>query len=96
MQPQSDRSCRALFKTNDAAVVNFDPSDRQEMICWTSLKNIAACKVGQPICGTPRRWTILFSAICNDGASDQYLESIPSPANQKPRYSPSVNLGAAR
>lgn len=70
------RSCRALIRTNHVAVVNIDPSGRQGMINWKSLKNIAPGKIGQAVCEIPHRWTIFLGALCSDGAGNRYLKSI--------------------
>lgn len=71
-----ERSCRALVRTNHVAVVNIDPSGRQGMINYKSLKNIAPGKIGQAVCGIPHRWTICMSAMCIDARGDRYSKSI--------------------
>lgn len=42
------RSCRSLLASNHVAVVNIDPSGRQGMINYKSLKNIAPGKMARP------------------------------------------------
>lgn len=69
-----ERACRALVRTNHVAVVNIDPSGRQGMINYKSLKNIAPGKIGQAVCGIPHRWTIFLSALCDDHAGNRYLK----------------------
>lgn len=58
LQARIARSCRSLLASNHVAVVNIDPSGRQGMINYKSLKNIAPGKIGQAVCGIPHRWTI--------------------------------------
>lgn len=53
LKARIERSCRALLSTNHVAVVNIDPSGRQGMINYKSLKNIAPGKIGQAVCGIP-------------------------------------------
>jgi len=76
LKARIDRSCRALLATNHVAVVNVDPSGRQGMINYKSLKNIAPGKIGQAVCGIPHRWTIYMSAMCLDAQGDRYSKSI--------------------
>lgn len=53
LKARIERSCRALLATNHVAVVNIDPSGRQGMINYRSLKSIAPGKIGQAVCGLP-------------------------------------------
>lgn len=76
LKARIDRSCRALLATNHVAVVNIDPSGRQGMINYKSLKNIAPGKIGQAVCGIPHRWTIYMSVMCLDARRDRYSKSI--------------------
>lgn len=71
-----ERSCRGLVRTNHVAFVNIDPSGRQGMINYKSLKNIAPGKIGQAVCGIPHRWTIYMSAMCLDTRGNRYSKSI--------------------
>ena len=76
LQARIARSCRSLLASNHVAVVNIDPSGRQGMINYKSLKNIAPGKIGQAVCGIPRRWTIYMSAMCIDARGDRYSKSV--------------------
>lgn len=76
LKARVDRSCRSLVRANHVAVVNIDPSGRQGMINYKSLKNIAPGKIGQAVCEITHRWTIFLSAICIDQAGDRYLKSV--------------------
>lgn len=76
LRARIERSCRSLVRTNHVAVVNIDPSGRQGMINYKSLKNIAPGKIGQAVCEIPHRWTIYLSALCDDHAGNRYLKSI--------------------
>lgn len=71
-----DRSCRPLLRTNHVAVVNIDPSGRQGMINYKSLKNIAPGQIGQAVCEIAHHWTIFLSALCIDHAGNRYLKSV--------------------
>lgn len=76
LKARIDRSCRALLATNHVAVVNIDPSGRQGMINYKSLKNIAPGRIGQAVCGIAHRWTIYLSVHCIDARGDRYSKSI--------------------
>ncbi|MBJ2182191.1 hypothetical protein JC795_28830 [Pseudomonas veronii] len=76
LQARIARSCRSLLASNHVAVVNIDPSGRQGMINYKSLKNIAPGKIGQAVCGIPHRWTIYLSALCVDARGDRYSKSV--------------------
>ena len=76
LKARIDRSCRALLAANHVAVVNIDPSGRQGMINYKSLKNIAPGKIGQVVCGIAHRWTIYLSVLCIDARGDRYSKSI--------------------
>lgn len=76
LQARIARSCRSLLASNHVAVVNIDPSGRQGMINYKSLKNIAPGKIGQAVCGIPNRWTIYMSAMCIDARGDRYSKSV--------------------
>lgn len=76
LQARIARSCRSLLTSNHVAVVNIDPSGRQGMINYKSLKNIAPGKIGQAVCGIPHRWTIYMSAMCIDARGDRYSKSV--------------------
>lgn len=76
LKARIDRSCRSLLASNHVAVVNIDPSGRQGMINYKSLKNIPPRKIGQAVCGIPHRWTIYLSALCIDAHGDRYSKSV--------------------
>ena len=76
LKARIDRSCRSLLASNHVAVVNIDPSGRQGMINYKSLKNTAPGKIGQAVCGIPHRWTIYMSAMCIDARGDRYSKSV--------------------
>lgn len=48
LQARIARSCRSLLASNHVAVVNIDPSGRQGMINYKSLKNIAPGRLARP------------------------------------------------
>ena len=76
LQARIARSCRSLLASNHVAVVNIDPSGRQGMINYKSLKNIAPGKIGQAVCDIAHRWTIYLSVLCIDTRGDRYSKSI--------------------
>ena len=76
LKARIDRSCRALLAANHVAVVNIDPSGRQGMINYKSLKNIAPGQIGQAVCGIAHRWTIYMSVLCIDARGDRYSKSV--------------------
>ena len=76
LQARIARSCRSLLASNHVAVVNIDPSGRQGMINYKSLKNIAPGNIGQAVCGITHRWTIYLSVLCIDTRGNRYSKSI--------------------
>ncbi|WP_236202504.1 hypothetical protein [Pseudomonas carnis] len=76
LQARIARSCRSLLASNHVAVVNIDPSGRQGMINYKSLKNIAPGKIGQAVCDIAHRRTIYLSVLCIDTRGDRYSKSI--------------------
>ena len=76
LKARIDRSCRALLAANHVAVVNIDPSGRQGMINYKSLKSIAPGKIGKAVCEVPHRWTIYMSVLCIDARGDRYSKSV--------------------
>ena len=76
LQARIARSCRSLLASNHVAVVNIDPSGRQGMINYKSLKNIAPGKIWQAVCDIAHRWTIYLSVLCIDTRGDRYSKSI--------------------
>ncbi|WP_339477371.1 hypothetical protein [Pseudomonas sp. RL_5y_Pfl2_69] len=76
LQARIARSCRSLLASNHVAVVNIDPSGRQGMINYKSLKNIAPGRIGQAVCGIAHCWTIYLSVHCIDARGDRYSKSI--------------------
>jgi len=76
LKARIDRSCRSLLAANHVAVVNIDPSGRQGMINYKSLKNIAPGKIGQAVCGIPHRWTIYMSAMCIDARGGRQFDMV--------------------
>ena len=76
LKARLDRSCRSLLAVNHVAVVNIDPSGRQGMINYKSLKNIAPGNIGQAVCGITHRWTIYLSVLCIDTRGNRYSKSI--------------------
>ena len=71
LKARVDRSCRSLLASNPVVVVNIAPSGRQGMINYKSLKSIAPGKIGQAVCGIPKRWTIYLCAFCIDARGDR-------------------------
>ncbi|WP_410055951.1 MULTISPECIES: hypothetical protein [Pseudomonas] len=76
LKARIDRSCRALPATIDVAVANIDPSGRQCMVNYRSLKNIAPGKIGLAVCGVPQCWTIYLSAFYISARGDRYSKSV--------------------
>ncbi|MBP5969919.1 hypothetical protein [Pseudomonas iridis] len=76
MRARIESSCRSLVRTNHVAVVNIDPSGRQGMVNYRSLKSIAPGNIGQAVCEITHRWTIFLSALCINQSGDRYLKSV--------------------
>ena len=76
MRVRLERSCRALLSTNNAAVVNIDPSGLQVMINWMNGKHIRISQVADALCDIPHRWTIYIAGICQRQDGAQYIKSV--------------------
>ena len=74
MTARVERSCRSLVRTNHVAVVNIDPSGRQGMVNWKTLKSTPPGEIGQAVCQISHRWTIFLSALCVDQDGNRYLK----------------------
>lgn len=70
-----DRSCRALLRTNHAAVVNVEPPDRQIMINWKNCKQILSLPVANALCDIAHRWTVYIAVFCQESSGSQYSKA---------------------
>ncbi|QHF03289.1 hypothetical protein N015_13085 [Pseudomonas asturiensis] len=69
------RSCRALLKTNHAAVANVAPPDIQIMINWKTCKQIRSLPVANALCDIPHRWTVYIAVFCQEPSGAQYSKA---------------------
>lgn len=70
------RSCRAIIKTNHAAIANVQPPDRQIMIDWKHCKQIRSAPVADALCDIAHHWTIYISVFCQKPDGSQYSKSM--------------------
>ncbi len=71
------RSCRALLRSNNVAVVNVDPSGRQGLINWKTAKSIPPGRaMADAVCDIAHRWCIYVSALCIDQNGHRYIKSV--------------------
>jgi len=75
MQLRLQRSCRALLKTNHAAVANVSPPDRQIMIDWLHCRQIRSRPVANALCDIPHRWTVYIAVFCQEPSGAQYSKA---------------------
>lgn len=73
---QIERACRALVSVNHVCVVNIDPSGKQGLINYKSVKNIAPGHIGNAICDVPHQWTIYLAVMCVGADRNRYTKSI--------------------
>jgi hypothetical protein len=70
------RSCRAILKTNHAAIANVQPPDKQIMIDWKHCKQIRSAPVADALCDIAHHWTIYISVFCQKPDGSQYSKSM--------------------
>lgn len=76
MQARVQRSCRALLRTNHAAIANIVPGNVQVAIDWKHRKQIRSVPVANALCNITHPWTIYISVFCQKPDGSQYSKSI--------------------
>ncbi|WP_438279665.1 hypothetical protein [Pseudomonas alabamensis] len=75
LKARMERACRALLKTNHAAVANVEPRDQQIMINWKRCTQIRSVPVANALCDIAHHWTIYISVFCQMPSGEQYAKS---------------------
>lgn len=75
LKARMDRACRALLRTNHAAVANVEPRDQQIMINWKHCTQIRSIPVANALCDVAHHWTIYISVFCQMPDGQQYSKS---------------------
>lgn len=69
-------STEALLRHHGVCVVNIDPSGKQGLMSWKSLKNVRHSQaMANAICDYPRKWVIYLAAMCQDQRGKRYMKS---------------------
>jgi len=71
-----ERSCRALVRTNHAAVLNIDPAGDQHLVNWKTGRLIKSRHMVDAVCDFAHPWCIYISALCIDQFGQRYIKSI--------------------
>lgn len=77
MQKRMTTSSASLLRQHGVCVVNIDPSNRQGLMSWKSLKNVRHSQVmANAVCDYAHQWVIYIGAFCVDQKGDRYLKSV--------------------
>jgi hypothetical protein len=71
-----ERNCRALVRTNHAAVINIDPDGGQHLVNWKTGQVIRSHLMVDAVCDFSHSWCIYISALCIDQLGQRYIKSI--------------------
>lgn len=76
MRARLARNCRALVRTNHAAVINIDPAGAQHLVNWKTGRLIKSRPMVDAVCDFAHPWCIYISALCIDQLGQRYIKSI--------------------
>jgi hypothetical protein len=76
MRARLERNCRALVRTNHAAVINIDPAGGQHLVNWKTGRLIKSRPMVDAVCDFAHPWCIYISALCIDQFGQRYIKSI--------------------
>ncbi|SEC72114.1 hypothetical protein [Pseudomonas anguilliseptica] len=76
MYARLERNCRALVRTNHAAVINIDPAGAQHLVNWKTGTLIKSRPMVDAVCDFAHPWCIYISALCIDQLGQRYIKSI--------------------
>lgn len=77
MQKRMQTASASLLRQHGVCVVNIDPSNRQGLMSWKSLKNVRHSQVmANAVCDYAHQWVIYIGAFCVDGHGNRYLKSV--------------------
>lgn len=75
MRARLERNCRALVRTNHAAVINIDPAGGQHLVNWKTGALIKSRPMVDAVCDFAHPWCIYISALCIDQLGQRYIKS---------------------
>lgn len=75
MRARLERNCRALVRTNHAAVINVDPDGGQHLVNWKTGALIKSRQMVDAVCDFAHPWCIYISALCIDQFGQRYIKS---------------------
>lgn len=75
MRARLERNCRALVRTNHAAVINIDPAGGQHLVNWKTGRLIKSHPMVDAVCDFAHPWCIYISALCIDQLGKRYIKS---------------------
>lgn len=75
MRARLERNCRALVRTNHAAVLNIDPAGGQHLVNWKTGRLIKSRPMVDAVCDFAHHWCIYISALCIDQFGQRYIKS---------------------
>lgn len=76
MRARLERNCRAIVRTNHAAVINIDPAGGQHLVNWKTGRLIRSRQMVDAVCDFAHHWCIYISALCIDQDGQRYIKSI--------------------
>ncbi|WP_043309532.1 hypothetical protein [Pseudomonas sp. ML96] len=76
MRARLERSCRALVRTNHAAVINIDPAGGQHLVNWKTGRLIKSRPMVDAVCDFAHHWCIYISALRIDQFGKRYIKSV--------------------
>jgi len=78
----------ALLRQNGVCVVNIDPSHRQGLMSWKTLKNVRhSPQMAAAVCDYAHEWVIYIGAMCRDQFGQEYIKSVEVAPNGRYRAS---------
>lgn len=75
MRKRIANASEALLRYHGVCVVNIDPSGKQGLMSWKSMKNVRPSQaMANAICDYAREWAIVFCAMCQDQKGERYMK----------------------
>lgn len=76
MAKRMQTASASILRQHGVCVVNIDPSNRQGLMSYKSLKNVRHSRVmANAICDYAHAWVIYIGAFCIDWQGNRYLKS---------------------
>lgn len=76
MHKRMAASSAAILRQHGVCVVSIDPSNRQGLMSWKSLKNVRHGRVmANAICDYSHEWVVYIAVMCVDQSGTRYMRS---------------------